>query len=50
MPKRSASPAPGVLKSEAPATMRMAELTKRAKVKREMAVSVTENFKHVLIA
>jgi len=40
--KREAVDAEGFEESEAPATMRMALLTKRAKVKREMASSAIE--------
>lgn len=42
MPKRSADAASAVPESEAPATMSMAELTKRAKVKREIVSSTIE--------
>jgi len=42
MSKREAEAAFGELEREAPATMRMAELTKRAKVNREMASSAME--------
>lgn len=50
MPKMSASNASGFLYSEAPATMRMAELTKRANVNRARASSVMEYLRECLMA
>lgn len=50
MPKRSASEVEGLEEREEPATIRMAELTKRAKVKREMLSSIMEYLRQNLMA
>ena len=50
MAKMSASRASGLLYKDAPATMRMAELTKSAKVNNERASSVIEYLSECLMA
>lgn len=50
MPKMSAEEAVGLEEREEPATIRMAEFTKRANVKREMLSSMIEYLRANLMA